>query len=70
MQSIPLRTQLCLVAASYAVVLATSAPLVYVRHLQRCSAALYGSFKVCLAQNFVRVQIGGKNARVEAEMVI
>ena len=34
MKSIPLRTQLGLVAASYAVVLATAALLVYVRHLQ------------------------------------
>jgi len=34
MKSIPLRAQLGLVAASYAVVLATAALLVYVRHLQ------------------------------------
>ena len=34
MKSIPLRTQLGLVAAFYAVVLATAAFLVYVRHLQ------------------------------------
>ena len=34
MKPIPLRTQLGLVAASYAVVLATAALLVYVRHLQ------------------------------------
>src|SRR3984893_2108838 len=34
MKSIPLRTQLGLVAAGYAVVLATAALLVYVRHLQ------------------------------------
>jgi len=34
MKAIPLRTQLCLVAAFYTVVLATAALLVYARHLQ------------------------------------
>src|SRR6266851_5553545 len=37
MKPIPLRAQLRLVAASYAVVLATAALLVYVRHLQYVS---------------------------------